>query len=30
MGEMDRMQKNAGFTVGLAVFYCGFHRQEQG
>jgi len=27
---MDRMQKNAGFTVGLAVFYCGFHRQEQG
>ena len=20
MGDMDRMQKNAGFTVGLAVF----------
>jgi len=30
MGDMDRMQKNAGFTVGLAVFYCGFHGQEQG
>ena len=27
---MDRMQKNAGFTVGLVVFYCGFQGHEQG